>query len=128
MAIAGMPSSAPSNAPGHRARVRHIVSEVPAFVDPGHDEIRKPAEDLRDREVHAVGRRAVDGEDIVGHRFEPERTPERQRVADGARFEHRRDDRDRTKRPERLGERDDALGSIAVVVGDENSSHVIDRL
>ena len=60
---------------------------------------------LRDRDVHAVGRRAVHGEDIVGDLLEPERPPQRQRVADGARFEHRRHDRHRAERPERVRQR-----------------------
>ena len=88
----------------------------------------RPLEDLRDRDVDAVGRRAVDGVHAIGDVLEPQRTPQRQRVADRARLVHRRDDGHLAERRERVGERRDALRAVAVVVGDENATHAGPRL
>ena len=50
----------------HGARIRHIVAEVVALVDAGHDEVGRRARSmLRDGDVDAVGRRAVDLVDAV---------------------------------------------------------------
>ena len=57
-----------------------------------------PRSTLRDGDVDAVGRRAIDGVHAIGDRFEPERPPQRQRVSDRARFGKRGDDRDFAER------------------------------
>ena len=48
----------------HGARVRHVVAQIPPLVDPGHDEVGLAFEDVRDRQIDAVGGRAVDGEHV----------------------------------------------------------------
>ena len=44
---------------GHGPRVGHIVAKVVSLVDAGHDQVGQPLVNLRDRDVDAVGRRAV---------------------------------------------------------------------
>ena len=78
---------------GDGPRIGDVVAEVPSLVDAGDDEIGQAVEDVRDGDVDAVGRRAVDGEDAIVDRLEPQRPPQRQRVADRARLGRRRDDR-----------------------------------
>src|SRR5207302_2489467 len=90
-------------------------------IDPGDDEVRKALEDLRDGDVDAVGWRAVDGEHAVADRIETQRMTQRQRVADRARLLHGCDDGDVAERFERFRQRDDALGSVAVVIGHEDT-------
>jgi capsular polysaccharide export protein len=43
----------------HGSRVGDVVAEIPALVDTRDNEIREAAEDLRDGDVDAIGRRAV---------------------------------------------------------------------
>jgi hypothetical protein len=81
----------------HRAGVRHVVTDVQASVDAGDDERRRPVEHFVDRDVHAVGGRAVHGVDALAHEVEAQRTPECQGVPDSARLGLRRDDRDRSQ-------------------------------
>jgi hypothetical protein len=58
-----------------RASAREAAAQVPSFVDPGHHEIGQPPEDLGDRDVDAVGRRAIDAVDARLDVLEPQRTP-----------------------------------------------------
>src|SRR5205823_5239328 len=46
----------------NRPRVRHVITEVPPLVDARDDQVRLLLDDVRDGEVDAVGRRAVDAE------------------------------------------------------------------
>ena len=57
--------------------------------------------------------------------LQAQRAPQRERVADRARFVERRDDRHVADRTERRGERSNPLGPIAVVVGDQNQRHEV---
>ena len=68
----------------HSARVQHVVPEVPARVDARHHEVRVPIEKPGEREVDAVGRRALDHDEAVLARFRPKRNAERERVARSA--------------------------------------------
>src|SRR5207244_1470517 len=64
----------------HRARVRHVVTEVRAFVDAREDERWAPAEDAVDGEVHAVRGCTVDGVAARTHLLDAERTVQGERV------------------------------------------------
>ena len=108
---------------GHRARIRHIVAEIPSLVDARDDEIGLLLDDVRDRQVHAVGRRAVDAVGLRPDRLDAQRTAQRERVADRARLLHRRDDRHISEMSQRRRERLDTLGVHAIVVGDQNFTH-----
>ena len=77
------------------------------------------------RDVDAIGGRAVDGVDAVADRFEPQRTPQRQRVSDRARFGLRRDDRDLAERCQRGRERLNPRREVAVVIRHQNAAHVL---
>src|SRR5918996_188808 len=92
------------------SRVRHIVTQVPSFVDSGHDEIRQRAEYLGYGHVHTVRWRAVDGTGLFIDAFEPEGMPQRQRVADRARFSDRRYDGDVAAGAKRLRKLTNAVG------------------
>jgi hypothetical protein len=52
----------------HRPRVRHVVPDVVALVDARDDDVGRAAQDVRDGQVHAVGRRAVHREDAFPER------------------------------------------------------------
>ena len=84
----------------------------------------RPRENLRDGDVHAVGRRPVHGVD-VDRRSCSSRSGRRSVSAWPIALASvdRRDDRDLAERAERVGQRDDSLGPIAIVVGDENAKH-----
>ncbi len=84
--------------------------------------------DLRDRDVHAVGRRAVNLVHAIAQPFHSERTTERQRVADRARLDVRRDDGDFAEVIECGGKRMDAVRMDAIVVGNQDSGHEKDRI
>ena len=72
------------------------------------------------RDVDAVGRRAVHLVDAVAQLLHPQRPPQRQRVADRAGFDVRRDD-GRRRAGERSGQRVNPVGVHAVIVGYEDS-------
>ena len=55
--------------------------------------------------------------------LEAQRPSQRQRVADRARFDLRRDDGDVAERLERVGEDLQSFGKVPVVIGHENASH-----
>src|SRR5262249_20171382 len=105
-------------------RVRHVIAQIPALVDARHDEIGKPFEHVRDGDVDAVGRRAVDRKNPFRDVFEAEWMAERQRVADRARLGDRRDDRHLADFTQRAREGFDAVRSIAVIVRDQDANHV----
>ena len=54
---------------------------------------------------------------------DPQRPPQRQRMADGAGFLNRRDDGHVAERRERVGQRTDSLRVHAIIIGHENSGH-----
>ena len=83
----------------------------------------RPRVQLRDGDVHAVGRRAVDFVDPLPQPLHPQRPAQRQRVADRARFDVRRDDGDLAQPLQRGRERMNALGVHAVVVGHQDFFH-----
>ena len=89
---AGHAEQCPFERARHGPRIRHIVSQVVALVDARDDEIRQALEDLGDGDVDAVGRRAVHAVDSIADPLETQRASQRQRMADGARLLHRRDD------------------------------------
>ena len=60
----GMPEQRAFERARHRARIGDVVAEIPSLVDAGDDEIGQAVEHLRDGDVDAVGRRAVDREDV----------------------------------------------------------------
>ena len=116
------PSSAASSAP---ATVPEYVTSSPRFqplLMPETTRSGQPLEHLRDRDVDAVGRRAVHGEDAIVDRLEAQRPAQRQRVADGARLSA-----GATIVTSPSGRSASASAwmprKIAVVVGDENARH-----
>ena len=104
-----------------RARVRDVVAEVRALVDARDDQRRARARRMPlIGEVHAVGGRAVDGEALRPELLDAQRPVQRERVAHRALLAIGRDDHHLAEGAERLGERRDALGVDAVVVGDQD--------
>ena len=71
-------------------------------------------------EVDAVGRRAVDAVDAVADRFNAERPPQRQRMADRARLLQGRHDEHLAKRFHGIGERVNPVGRNTIVIGNKN--------
>src|SRR5205823_13760264 len=102
-----------------------VVAEVPSFINTGHDEVRKAFQHLRDRDVDAVGRRAVDGEHALADVLYTQRMTERERVADRARLLDGRDDGDVADAFQPDGQSHQAFRSVSVVVRDQDSWHVI---
>ena len=86
----GISSKAPSSAPD---TVPEYVTSSPRFqplLMPDTMRSGLPFQDVCDREVDAVGRRAVHGEDVRPNDVDAERSTQRQRVADGAGLLNRR--------------------------------------
>ena len=80
-----------------------------------------------EREGIPVRSAAAVGEFLRAEGFEPQRTPEREGVADGARFLMGRHDHDVAERPQGVCQGFDAGCVDAVVVGDKDSGHVSRR-
>jgi hypothetical protein len=78
-------------------------------------------EQARDRDVHAIRRRAVHVVEILIDALHAQRSLERQGVAGTAAIAVRRNDDDFGNRLQVLGERAQAARLIAVVVGEQNS-------
>ena len=97
----GTPSSVPSMAALTVPGVRDVVAEVRAAVDARHEQRRLLGQDRVDREVHAVGRRAVDGVAVRPGVVDAQRPMQRERMAARALLPVRRDDDDVADRCER---------------------------
>jgi hypothetical protein len=78
---------------------------------------------LRERDVHAIGRCAVDGVDLVVDALEPQRPAKRQRMANRARFGLRRDDHHAADGREGRGKGLNSRREVSVVIRDENRRH-----
>ena len=82
----GIPSSAAFERPRHRSRIRDVVAEVAALVDPRHHQIRLAAQDC----VIAMFTQSVGVPSTVKtpapSLLQPQRTRQRQRMADRARL------------------------------------------
>ena len=91
---------------------------------PEDDQIGQDVEQLRDGDVHTIAGRAVHLVDALPHLFHTQRTTERERVTDGARFGVRRNDGHIADGAQGLGEHVQPVGAHAVIVGDENLRHV----
>jgi hypothetical protein len=68
----------------HRAGVDGVVAHVGAVVDAAHHQVGPVAQQARERDVHAVGRRAVDVAKAVGASLTYSGALQRQRVRLGA--------------------------------------------
>ena len=88
---------------------------------PEIDHVRLVVEQAGDREVDAVGRRAVDEEEAVGRAADHQRPVERQRVGGAAAIALGRDHRDLAVRRERPREVLESGREIAVVVGEQDA-------
>ena len=122
-AMLGIASSAPSSAP---ETVPEYVTSSPRFhplLMPETIEIGLASKHVRDRDVDAVGRRAVHRVNAGGDLVDSKRTAKRQRVADRARLLNGGHDRDLTKGRHGRGQRPNPLRVHAIVIGYENPSH-----
>ena len=102
------------------AGIDRIVAHIRAEVDARDDDIRGEVEQARDRDMNAIGGRAVHREVAVRRAPHRERPVERQRVRGARAIALRRDHRDLAELRERLGEQRDARREIAVVVRHED--------
>ena len=101
--------------------IHRVVAHVGAVVDTGHHHVGQMVEHAGHREVHAVGRCAIDMIEAVRGAAQRQRTIQRQRVAGAAAVALGRDHRDFADGAERLGERRDSGSEVAVVVTDQNA-------
>jgi hypothetical protein len=90
-------------------------------VDAGHDHVVVLLKEPGDREVHAIGRRAVHVIHVVAELEHAQRHVERQRIARTAAIAVGRDDGDCRERSKRVRQPLQAFGAIAVIVADEDS-------
>ena len=112
---------------GHGAGVDRVVAHVGAEVDARDDHVGREVEQPGDREVHAVGRRAVDGEVAVRRAAHRQRPVERERVRGAGAVALGRDHGDLAQLAQRLGEQRDARREVAVVVGHQDAHRRILR-
>ena len=105
---------------GHRARVQRVVAKIGAVVDARHHNVVLEIEQAGDRQMHAVGGRAVDIVRIGVVARGAHRHIQRQRIARTAAVSIRCDDGDGAQGLDRKTKRRQALGSIAVVIGKQN--------
>jgi hypothetical protein len=68
---------------GDGAGIGDVVPKVRAVIDARHDQHRGRRQEAEDRQVYAVGGRAVDREAALTEAVRPERPVQRQRVAAG---------------------------------------------
>src|SRR5688572_30967344 len=80
-------------------------------------------QDVRDGNVHAIGRCAVDGKDLRSDRVDAQRPTKRQGVPNRTRFLNRRDDRDIAEWAHGVGERQNTFGVHAIIVGYQDIDH-----
>ena len=104
----------------YRARVGDVVAEIRALVDARDHQAWARRQDPGDREIHAVGRRAVDRELTGRDLLDPQRAMQRQRVPGRALLAIRRHHEDLPEGLESTRESLDALRANAVVVADQN--------
>ena len=116
-----MPRNLPSIAAATVPEYSTSSPRLAPLIDAGDQHVGLVLEQTRDRDVHAVGRRAVDVVEVVVDALDSQRRLERQRVARAAAVTVRRDDDDLGERRQMLGERAQAACLIAVVVGKEDS-------
>src|SRR3990170_1259751 len=115
------------------ARVSDVIPHVPALVDAGHEEVdlSLPENSVRG-EIHAIGRRPVDGIYPGPDLFDPKRLRQREGMSRRAPFAIRRDHGDQAQGAERLRERHDPLGPESVVVAHQDEggriAHVLPAL
>src|SRR5687767_8672122 len=77
------------------SRIKDVLPEVHSAIDPGANEVRPPRKKTRsrmERDVDAIGRRAVDGVDSRLDEARTERSMKAQRVARCALLVFGRDD------------------------------------
>ena len=90
------------------------------MIDAGYDDIRIIRQVARQRQMHAVRRRAVDEIAILFNLADPERRVQRQRVAGTAVIPVRRHQDDLGNFGQRFCERDYAPRHVAVIVTHQN--------
>ena len=106
-----------------RPRVEDVGTQVEAVVDARHHQRRLGREHFVDRDVHAISRSAIHGIGVWGDELATQRPPQRQRVANGARFGLRRHNNHLAQWRERLRQRRNPRRKISVVVRQKNRSH-----
>ena len=117
----GLAEEAPFGRGRDRARIQHVVAEIGAVVDARDHHVGLERKQTRDRQVHAVGRRALHEVDIGFGLADAQRHFERERVARAAAIAVRRDHRQVAEALERVAQRDDAARAVTIVVGYEDS-------
>jgi hypothetical protein len=118
--MAGIPKQITLHGGTHGARVDGVVAHVGAVVDAGDDQIGAVTQQTRQRNVHAVRRRAVDIAKAVGRAVHVERRMQGQRIGLGAVVVLGSDHLNLGNVLERFMERHDARCLVAVVVGDQD--------
>ena len=115
-----MPNSVPFDGRRDRARIGNIIPQVGAFVDARHHYIRPDRQKAFDRQIHAVGRCAVDREAARGDFVDTQRAMQGQGMADGVPLPVGRHGIHLADAFQGLFECQDALGVDTVVVGHQN--------
>ena len=103
----GQAEEAPLDGRRHGAGIEHVIAQVRAVVDPGDHHVMLVVEQAGDREVHAVGRRALNVVDARLGLEHPQGHIEGQGVARATAIAVRRDDGDLGEVCERLLEKVD---------------------
>jgi hypothetical protein len=115
-AIDGTPSRKAFGRRRDGTGVDRVVAHVGAEVDAGDDHIRQFVEHPGDRQMHAVGRRAVDVIEAVGRALQGKGAIERQGVAGAAAIAFGRDDGDVGDLGKRARQPLDSRREVTVVV------------
>ena len=103
------------------AGIQHVVAEVRAVVDPRDDHVVVVVEQPGDGQMHAIRRRAVADVVSIGVMLKhAQRYVEREGIAGAAAITIRRDDGDVRQRLQCLGEREQTVRAITVVVTDQD--------
>src|ERR1700722_10172824 len=104
----------------HRSRIQGVVAEIGSVIDPRHDDVVLEVEQAGNRQMYAIGRRAVDVVGVGVITGGAHRHIESERVAGAAAIPIRGHDGDGAKGPDRRAERVQALCTVAVIIREKN--------
>jgi len=111
----------------HRSRVDGVVAHVGAVIDSGDHDIGQLLQQPRHREMHAIGRGAIDEIGLPARLAHRQWPIESQRIGGSAAVALWRDNRHGSEGSKRLGERDDAGREIPVIVTQQDAHIRKDR-
>ena len=114
------PQETPFHRRRDRTRIQHIVAHVGAGIDARHHHVRFLFQQTGNRQMHAVGRGAVDTDKTIRRHGRTDRGFQGEGIGGATAITLRRNHGDLAVCGKRLGQGADTGGLVAVVVADQN--------